>query len=295
MQRSTLTSILDRLPRLLRNRYRGNADMFWINKYNDLMGELERTGCGPWNSIMVPIPFQLIQSNELLLPAGIADITNLYLSTSGEVAWESNGSGAHILETIPVESQIVEVIGQFTGSSSRMGRDIIYLDDLRGDVALGDAIVVHASAGMSQPTEYNPTDAPIYSWVASYLAPQTYHGSTATALAKPMQAGELDFPMPDPATYWTFRNFLIVEGHRAYHRVATSDDLVSLAPEWDELTESYLRFHGEVQTDQSSKDSADWAQLWQTRKKQWMAAHTRQAHAARKPKILPSMTLTTRR
>lgn len=295
MQRSTLTSILGRLPLLLRDRYKGYADRFWINKYNDLMGELERTGCGPWNSIMVPVPFQLIQSNELLLPAGISDIKNLYLSTGGEVRWESNGSGAHILETIPVESQIVEAIGQFTGSSPRMGRDVVYLSDLRGDVALGDAIVIHSSAGPSQPGEYNPSDAPVYSWVASYLAPQTYHGSIATALAKPMQAGELDFPMPEPAFYWTFRNFLIVEGHRAYHRITTSDDLVSLSPEWDDLTESYLRFHGEVQTDQTSKDSSDWGNIWQVRKKQWMAAHTRQAHAAKKPSILPSMTLSTRR
>lgn len=47
MVRTTLDQILLRLPKLLKDRYGGNANIFWINAYNDLLNELEQTKCGP--------------------------------------------------------------------------------------------------------------------------------------------------------------------------------------------------------------------------------------------------------
>lgn len=299
MQRSTLASILERLPLLLRNRYTGSADRFWVNHYNNLMGELERTGCGPHNTVMVPVPWQTIQSGEVVKPALLSDIVNVFSSISGPIAWESDGDGAHLLWTPPAASQIVDGVSGFNRKSPYIGRDFLTLggDGLAG-VAVGDAIVVHTEPDsfIADPGSYNPTTYPIASWVISHLLTVNPFGDSGVAVAIPMQSGEYDVPIATSTDYyWVLRDFLIVEGHRAYHRISTTADLTSLSPEWDDLVEAYLRFRGEVQTDQSSKDSADWGGLWQARKKQWMAAHSRQPHAAKKPSLFPSMNMNTRR
>lgn len=295
MVRSTLAQILERLPLLLRNRYGGNADRFWVNKYNDLLGELERSKTGPKNVMMVPVPWQTISSKEVLLPHGLSEITRAYKSTGGEVRFDPNTNGMRLLDSIPSASQII-TIAQLNGRRSRFGRDILQMSATPPQPEIGDAIVIHPSLGSSQANEYNPPSLPAASWVISQMPAPEVMGFEGTSVSIPMEDGEYDWPI-NAATdfYWIFRDFLIVEGYRAYHRIAASAERTSLPPEWDSMVEAYLRFKGEVQTDQSSKDSQDWAALWVTEQRKWLGHQShRPASAATKTKR-PGLSFSARR
>lgn len=294
MQRTTLDTILLRLPKLLKDRYGGNANFFWVAKYNDLLAELEATRCGPNNIVMVPVPWQMAQSNEVIKPHFISDITNLFSSISGELAWETAGQGAHILDTVPVESPVIDM-NQLGARRSRAGRDIIHLS-ITGATTSGDAVIIHSGRGNSQPGEYNPEQLPAAAWVISYTPPTEYQGAPGFPIGVPLEDGEFDFPIVQATDfYWTFRDFLIVEGHRAYHRIAASSEITSLPPEWDDLVETYLRFRGEVQTDQFSKNASDWSGAWGVMKRRWSIAHSMKPSASKRKPPRPSLTLTSRR
>ena len=297
MQRSTLASILDRLPLLLRNRYGGAADRFWVNKYNDLLGEMERYHTGPGNTVMVPVPWQTVSSNEVMLPHGVSDIIGVYRSTGGKISFEAAGSGVHLLEEVPTASQVLS-INQVLGRRKQFGRDVILIYATNPVTQVGDGILIHGPQTGYAPGEYKPTDAVKASWVISQMAPNA--GELDVSL--PMEDGEYDWPILDlvaspSATdfYYSIRDFLIVEGHRAYHRISLSTDRTSLPPQWDSMVEAYLRFKGEVQTDQSSKDSQDWASLWQVELKKWLANQTKTASRAVKPTPSLKFTLASRR
>ena len=297
MQRSTLAVILARLPLILRNRYGGNADRFWVNKYNDLLSELEAAQTGPQNLVMVPVPWQIISSNELVVPHGITDVSRLLLSTGGEVRFEPNGKGAHILDSIPTESHVVSV-NQVLGVRNQFGRKMLKIYTTDPITQVGDGILIHGAQSGYLPGEYKPTDAAKASWIISQMAPNA--GELDVSL--PMEEGEYDWPIITaaenvlaPDFYYTIRDFLIVEGHRAYHRITASSELTSLPPEWDSLVESYLRFKGEVQTDQSSKDSQDWAAIWTSEKRRWLGAHSKLAPRSQTPARRPGFSWATRR
>lgn len=297
MQRSTLATILARLPLILRNRYGGNADRFWISRYNDLLTELETAQTGPQNLIMVPVPWQVISSNELILPHGVTDVTRLMLSTGGDVRFEPNGRGVHLLDTVPTASQVVSV-NQILGFRNQFGRKMAKIYTTNPVTQVGDGILVHATQSGYVPGEYKPTDRPKASWIISQMAPNS--GELDVSL--PMEEGEYDWPIvtvddspTSPDFYYTVRDFLIVEGHRAYHRISLVGDLTSLPPEWDSMVEAYLRFKGEVQTDQSSKDSQDWAAVWRVEKNRWLGAHSKLSPRAQTPVRRPSFSLSTRR
>ena len=280
MVRSTLNEVLFRLPKLLKDRYGGAANAFWINKYNDLLGLLERTGCGPQNTIMAPIPWQMVASNHVTLPPGIADVTKLWFSTGGEIPFESEGGGVYLNSVIPTESEIIDM-NMLAYRRSRVGRDILHLSSQ--DTVAGDAIFIHSGMGNSQPGEYNPNDLPKASWIISYTPSTEYMGVSGNPIGVPYEDGEYDWPINEATDfYWTFRDFLIVEGHRAYHRIAASTDRLSLGPEWDDMTEAYLRFRGEVQTDRTSKDSVDWQRMWIEHSHAWKVKYSSKPSSAKR-------------
>lgn len=297
MQRSTLATILARLPLILRNRYAGNADRFWVNKYNDLLTELEALQTGPQNLVMVPVPWQVISSNEVVLPHGLSDISNLYRSTGGDVSFEPAGRGAHILEDVPAASLVISV-NEVAGSRDQFGRRMIKIFNTDPATQVGDGILIHGPQSGYLPGEYKPTDKPKASWVISQMPVNL--GEVDVSM--PMEEGEYDWPIVtaadspvSPDFYYTIRDFLIAKGHRAYHRIAASSDQTSLPPDWDTMVEAYLRFKGEVQTDQSSKDSQDWGAIWTTEKRRWTGFHSKIAAASQTPARRPGFSFSTRR
>lgn len=294
MVRSSLVTILKRLPLLLRNRYSGEADRFWINKYNDLLGELERSNTGPKNTIMVPVPWQVISSNEVILPVGLTNIIGVFRSTGGEIAFEPAGKGVHLLESMPTASQVLSV-NQIADHHKRFGRDMIQTFLTDPPTAIGDGILIHGPQVGYVPGEYKPSDAPKGSWIISQAA--LFAGGIEVSV--PMEDGEYDWPIAGggltPDFYYTIRDFLIVEGHRAYHRITLREDLTSLGPEWDSMVEAYLRFKGEVQTDQTSKDSQDWAALWQVEHRKWLGNQSKMVSRAATQVKRPGISMTSRR
>lgn len=129
----------------------------------------------------------------------------------------------------------------------------------------------------------------------SYIAPLYFQGPSGSGVALLMRAGEFDFPVPANSIYWVFRDFLIVEGHRAYHRIAAVTDKTSLPPEHDDLVKTYLRYKGEEQTDQDSKNTKDWKMAWEIAKHRWCVDHSRKPHSSKRPAISPAYAPVSRR
>lgn len=276
MIRTTLQRLTERLPRALQNRYSLPAGAFWVDMYNDLLGELERMACGPNGIISVPIPWEMCQ-NEVVLPQQLVDVTAAYRSTSGLENGKLNiahsEGGFFIVDDVPTESTLV-------GHSSIMleqfrGRDWVYGDSI--DLALvGDAIITHSDAPSGN--GYFMTSLPTAAWIATTV---TANSSDVNVCAIPYEMGEQDWAPVGSQHAFVFRDFLVAIGHRKYKRAASLSSQSSIAPEWDELVATWLRFKGETQTDAESEQAVLWARAWTAQSERWKAFHTRMPAAIR--------------
>ena len=296
MQRSTLDSILELVPLSLRRRYGGDANRFWVAKYNALLGELERIGTGPDNVIQFPVPWQMIKQGEVQRPPQLADITKAFYSTGDEIEFKSIRGGIWLDDdNLPATSVVVDM-NEFTARRQRVGKDLLHLNS--SATVLGNAILIHSARGNSQPGEYNPNDFPTAGWVISFTAPTEYMGSGGNPIGIPMEAGEYDWPILwETDFYWTFSDFLILEGHRAYHRITSSADTTSLSPVWDDMVAYYLRICGEGQTDQNEGGASQWETIWKrsAARNEWVSYHAKKPASAMKPAPRPGFALAARR
>jgi len=308
--------IVRRLPRVLVNRYMGASGSFWVDTYNDLLGELERQVSGPNGTIQIGLPWDICQ-DEVILPPQLVDVTRAFRSVPGSYPAQLDiapSPGGFFItprpgETIPAASQFLKM-DQINSVLPERGRDFLFSRVFSAAGAnpvnqVGDAILIHDTMGFSGGTLYDPTTPPKAGWilltttdVASAYYP-TYMGQPIPRWAIPYEAGEYDWAI-NPATdlAWTFRDFLIVEGHRRYRRltaldnetlVTHPDDRSSLPPDWDDLVAAWLRFKGELQTDQDSKQTAQWAQAWQSYLARWKAFHSKTTSSFRQKglRIMP--------
>lgn len=270
MIRTTLQRLTERLPRALQNRYSLPAGAFWVDMYNDLLGELERMACGPNGIISVPIPWEMCQ-NEVVLPQQLVDVTAAYRSTTGP----ENGK----LSIAPSEGGFF-IVDEVPAASTMVGHDSLSLQQFRGrdwvasdaiDLALaGDAIITHS--GPPGNDSYFMSSFPTAAWIATTV---TADSTGRNVAAIPYEQGEQDWAPVGSQHSFVFRDFLVAIGHRKYKRAASLASQSSIAPEWDELVATWLRFKGETQTDAESEQAALWARAWVAQSERWKAFHTR--------------------
>ena len=272
MNRSTLQKLVERLPRALQNRYSLPAGEFWVNAYNDLLAELERTACGPNGIIVVPVPWEMAQG-EVVLPQQLVDVTKAYRQTSAtestELTIRSSEGGFYILdEGMPSTSTMV-AHSSISGVEQGRGRGWIKGSAIASAKA-GDAVIVHNSSPSGD--AYYMADFPYAAWVASVV---TENPSLQPICAIPYEVGEQDWAPAESEHAFIFRDFVAVVGHRRYKRATTLDSLSSIPPDWDDLAATWLRFRGETQTDAESDQSVLWAQAWKSQAERWKAFHAR--------------------
>lgn len=308
MVRTKLSDLIERrLPRVLVNRYMGAAGAFWVDTYNDLLGELERQVSGPNGTIQIGLPWDICQ-DEVILPPQLVDVTRAFRSVPGDYPAQLDiapTAGGFFInpragETIPAASQMLRM-DQISTILPERGRDFLFSRVFMATPEapanqVGDAILIHDTSGFSAGTLYDPTTPPKAGWIlltttdvaANYYP--TYSGQPIPRWALPYEAGEYDWTIIPSADYaWTFRDFLIVEGHRRFKRAATPDDRSSLPPDWDDLVAAWLRFKGELQTDQDSQQANQWAQTWQSYLARWKAFHSKTTSSFRQKglRIMP--------
>lgn len=300
MVRTKLSDLIERrLPRVLTNRYMGAAGAFWVDTYNDLLGELERQVSGPNGTVQIGLPWEICQ-DEVILPPQLVDVTRAFRSVPGDfpaqldIAPSQGGFFINLRpgETIPAASQMMRH-AQVNTVLPEQGRDFLFSQVFMEEGTtpantVGDAILVHDTTGYSQGVRYDPTTPPKAGWIllttttAGEEYYPTYMGKPIPRWAIPYEAGEYDWSIAPETDYvWTFRDFLIVEGHRRYKRLATTADRSSLPPDWDDLVASWLRFKGELQTDQDSRQSMQWAQAWQSYLARWKTFHSKASSSFR--------------
>jgi len=317
MVRTKLSDLIERrLPRVLTNRYMGAAGAFWVDTYNDLLGELERQVSGPNGTIQIGLPWDICQ-DEVILPPQLVDVTRAFRSVPGNYPAQldiSPTAGGFFInrdsgDPIPAASQMLRM-DQISIILPERGRDFLFSRVFSAAGAnpanqVGDAILIHDTVGFSAGTLYDPATPPKAGWIlltttdvaaASY---PTYAGQPIPRWAIPYEAGEYDWVITPATDYaWTFRDFLVVEGHRRYKRLVSldnptlavhPDDRSALPPDWDDLVAAWLRFKGELQTDQDSQQANQWAQTWQSYLARWKAFHSKTTSSFRQKglRIMP--------
>lgn len=302
MVRTSIADVVGRLPRALQNRYAGANSKFWIDRYNDFLGRLERVSAGPNSgTVRIPVPWELAQG-VVILPQQIVDVTRAfaYTTANGAEKLEISPSpgGFTINQQIPTASEQV-VDGIFsTGFMTAYNGRSYSAASIFANAKVGDAVAVHS--GYIYRSPYMAAGPALISWQIDAIlsVPQIGGGDNVNCIALPMQEGEYDWyytSFPETTHAWLFRNYLLIEGHRAYRRISSMTDLSSLNPMWDSLTESYLRFVGELQTDQSSTDSALWEKFWQSNGEEWVRFHSAASSSFRQRGLRTSYSPATRR
>lgn len=297
MVRTSLQDIIGRLPRVLQNRYAGANSKFWLDRYNDLLGRLERMAAGPNGTIQIPLPWDVAQGS-ITIPPQIIDVTQAFLvdETYGKkkLAISPRPGGFIVDESTPSQSTIVgdSSLSRY-GISSIAGRDFVSCDAM-ADAKIGDAATV--SASKLTPMAYLPGGPVMIAWQIDSIIelPRTVGVGTDKISPFPMESGEYDWyypAFPQNSHIWVFRNYLLVEGHRAFRRASGVSDISSLAPAWDSLVESWLRFVGELQTDQSSTDSVLWEKFWSANGSEWMRFHAQAVSSFKQRGLRPGYTL----
>lgn len=280
MVRSPLLSILTRrLPAPLVGRYRGDNYAFWIDAFNSILGELEQlhTGKGmldraivPWRDVAYDNP----------IPDGLASVDRAWKKDGEPVVITSSSTGFTIDSEfeIPTGSEAPTAEGFIAGYTQGSGRSWIY-GDFNSIPAVGMGVTLHESSGMSATTT-------IRSWMIQMISTIYINPTTFDTIAIPGAIGQLPVPAVDGdnspyACVWD--DFLVVEGARRLDRAALVSDLSPLPPEYDDILASGLRAYGEIQTDQDSRQAADWMALWERAKKRFSGEMSRQPDAQRAP------------
>lgn len=271
MVRTPLIDILGRrLPAPLVGRYRGSNYSFWIDTFNSILAEFERLHLGKGFTDRAIVPWQNVALDNPV-PAGLASVDRAWTKDGEPIVIEGSSTGFSIDSSFerPTTSSIIAE-GAIVGYLDKEDRRWLY-GNIDG-VAVGQGLTVHASQGTA--LEYTLKSWVIQAVSAVFVAPTTF-----AAAAIPGQIGQI--PVPEVSYGSTpyviaWDDYLVVEGTRRLDRVSLVSDLSPLPPEMDDLLAAGLRAYGEVQTDQTSKDSADWIQLWESKKRGFIAEMARQ-------------------
>jgi len=293
MIRSSLGTILNRIPAILRNRYAGNNNLFWVNAYNDLLTKIETTGIGPGLTARIPVPWDMVQGS-LAKPAGVSRIIRAWhakpMAGSASYAdwcnsWdpvviESDGRGIRIPGSGPsgiyptTSTPIVQgAIGTPYAFSERTMLPTTVLANSGQPIQVGHAYFDYGTRSPMPNGPYtpfalfNPGGPPTASWVIDYVR--------GTDVALPMESGEYDLPVAAGDNIIIMDDYLVIEGIRRFADIVPAVDpftvKTSFDPNFDDFVATWLRFRGEFQTDQDSKQANQWGAAWDASWKEFVA------------------------
>ena len=273
MIRTPLLDILGRrLPPALVGHYRGNNYSFWIDAFNDLLAEIEEMGVGPGMTHRTGMLWEDLSSSTPF-PAELAKARYAWTTQEEKVEILPFGTGFELsLDGLPTETTVVSS-GQIYTRRTAGGRD--FIDMNIAPPAVGDLVIVYADEAATQR---------MTGFLISKVGLATNPAYESFAL--PGEAGEF-MRLPDSCYIHLYRDHLILEGVAALQRATAVADLSPLAPRWDGMLSAGLRFKGELQTDQNSRDAKLWAQSWMMEKARFAAFGAPTHSSAKRRTLMP--------
>jgi len=274
MVRTPLLDILGRrLPPALVGHYRGNNYSFWIDAFNDLLAEVEEMGVGPGMTWRTGMRWEDL-AGETPYPVELSSARYAWTTGNDKVEIKPLGTGFECdIEGLPTETTPVSS-GQIATRRVAGGRD--YIDGNWAEIKIGDLVVITAAESIDSQR--------VTAFLVSKLGIPANPAYVSFAL--PGENGE-SLVLPDGCYVNVFRDFLVLEGVRSLQRASTVASLSPMAPRWDDLLASGLRFKGELQTDQNSRDSKLWAEKWEMEKARFAAFGAPLHSSARRPRLMP--------
>lgn len=261
---SSLSSVLNRLPAVIRTRYGGANYTFWVDICNSLLEEIEESCLGPTFRKVTAYPRSYL-NGVAYMPEMIRNLRSIRDSDGNGITFSPVGFDGFAVDSEEADTETPSDIWTTSTTTEPLrkrqdGR--VYravASTYAGDPAelIGKAVVVYSTTSERVDEVYD-------GWVIE----DAFNSGGYLYVNLPP---EVEFPRGINYGLVIHNTFVYLDGYKKLYRVELVSDDLPLPPNYDKFLVAGLRYYGEIQTDETSPNARYWAQEWARMKRQLVA------------------------
>lgn len=279
---STLLSVLNRLPAVLRTRYGGSNYQFWVDTCNSIVEEFQEMGLGPDNKKIVPYPRSFLHG-AATLPSTLMYLGDIRSEDGEKIVFTPYTSDSFVVDSSEEDDEAAittwdidvdsEPAHQY--SNGKVWRAIAE-SQADPDSFVGKAVMIYSG----QVPRITVLRDGFVIEAAKNVGPYLY------VVIPP----GVQIDTTGSWTYETFPTYVNLIGKSKAQPIVLVGDEIPMPDNFNKFLLAGLRYYGEIQTDESSANARYWGEEWKKAKR--MALATSAKHRGQVFNAKPSQSIT---